>query len=306
MDITKTVAELLAHRRRWDAPEPSATSPRIGFVPTMGALHQGHLALVKQAREECDRVVVSIFVNPKQFGPKEDFSRYPRSFDADCILLRAAKPDLVCTWEPADFYPPSFRTVISVPAMAQYLCGATRHGHFDGVCTVVARMLGLVRPTRMYLGKKDYQQLRILQTMATDLALPVEVVGCETVREPDGVAMSSRNRYLDAEEREAARVLNRALGAGREAIKQGSRSGQHVAAILRDAAAREPLFEVEYAAVVSADSLTPQDRIAGPTLLAMAGRIGTTRLIDNADLVVHDAVPAGGSAAARRTEEPHP
>lgn len=253
----------------------------IAFVPTMGALHRGHLSLVERARASADRVVVSIFVNPLQFGPREDFGRYPRPIAADRALLRAAGVDLL--WEPRveQLYPPGDRTRVHVEGLEGVLEGAARPGHFTGVTTVVAKLLNSVQPDVLWLGQKDAQQARMIEQMAEDLAFPVRVRRGVTVREPDGLACSSRNRYLSAEERAEAVALSRSLAAARDALQRGERSTARVMERIRRAMKAFPRVREDYVAVVDARTLDPVRRIEGRVLIAVAARLGTTRLIDN-------------------------
>lgn len=257
-----------------------AEGERIALVPTMGALHDGHMALVEAARRRADRVVVSIFVNPTQFGPNEDFDRYPRQEEADSTLLEAHGCDLL--WAPSvkTMYPDGFATSISVTGVSEGLCGAARPGHFDGVATVVAKLFGQVRPDVALFGEKDYQQLAVIRRMQRDLDIAVEVVGVPTVREADGLARSSRNVYLTAGERSAAVALPQALDAAATAIA----AGEPVAEVLASARARleqAGFGPIDYFALVDAHSLRPLDRAAGEMRLLAAARLGKTRLIDN-------------------------
>jgi pantoate--beta-alanine ligase len=265
--------------------EARASRRRVGLVPTMGALHEGHASLVRTARSRTSFVVASIFVNPKQFGPAEDLGRYPRPFERDRRLLEELGCDLLFHPGDRDLYSPADRTRITVEGLSDVLCGASRAGHFQGVSLVVAKLLNIVRPDEAYLGQKDAQQAVIIQRMAADLDVPVRIVVCPTVREADGLAMSSRNAYLDAASREAAPAIFRALGAGRGRIEAGERDAGPVAALMASTM-REAGFDIEYAAVVSGASLAPLARVEGRVLLACAGRIGGVRLIDNVALEV--------------------
>ena len=265
-----------------------AVSKRIGLVPTMGYLHAGHLSLVRAARQDCDVVVMSIFVNPKQFGPQEDFATYPRDMAGDLRQAREAGVDAVFTPAVAEMYPPGFLTEVSVHELTSPLCGAARPGHFNGVTTVVAKLFNIVRPDRAYFGQKDYQQVTVIRKMVTDLHLPLEVITCPTVREPDGLAMSSRNAYLNPAERQAALVLWRALRLAEERLTQGERQGARLAATLRDFISQEPLARIDYVAMCDPDTLREVEQIAGTVLVALAVYIGQTRLIDNAVLRVGD------------------
>jgi pantoate--beta-alanine ligase len=263
-----------------------AAGRRLGLVPTMGYLHDGHLSLVRTARRECDVVVMSIFVNPKQFGPQEDFAAYPRDMERDLRLAREAGVDAVFSPTVAEMYPPDFNTEVIVHELTTSLCGVSRPGHFQGVTTVVAKLFNIVSPDRAYFGQKDYQQALVIQKMVHDLLMPLEVVVCPTVRESDGLAMSSRNAYLNAAERQAALVLWRTLQLAEERLAQGERQGQRLAAALRQYIAAEPLARIDYVAVCDPQTLREVDELSGTVLAALAVYIGKTRLIDNALLVV--------------------
>lgn len=258
------------------------SSPRpVGLVPTMGWLHGGHRALVARARAESATTVVTIFVNPRQFGDPADLARYPRDEARDLEICAAEGVDLVFAPPVEEVYPPGFDTAVSVGAVARPLEGAARPGHFEGVATVVAILFNLVRADRAYFGQKDAQQVAVIRRMAIDLAIPTEVVACPTVREPDGLAMSSRNVHLSAAERAAAPVLRKALLAAREAWENGERATDALRARMRAELSEEPLANVEYVSVADAATLVELDRVDGPALLSMAVRFGTTRLIDN-------------------------
>jgi pantoate--beta-alanine ligase len=263
-----------------------ARGERVGFVPTMGALHEGHLSLVRLARERAARAVASIFVNPAQFGPGEDFARYPRQTEKDAEMLAGAGCDLLFLPAVETVYPPGHATWIVPGGAAEGLEGACRPGHFRGVATVVCALLGLVGADVAVFGQKDAQQLAVVRRMVEDLHLPVEIVPGPTVREPDGLALSSRNAYLSPAERRAAPALHRALEAAREAIAAGERRGGEVRRILRQVLAAEPLAEVDYAEAVDARTFQPVEVLAGPVVLPLAVRIGGTRLIDNIELAV--------------------
>lgn len=253
---------------------------KVGLVPTMGALHEGHASLVRRAARECGRVAVSIFVNPTQFGPNEDFSRYPRTFAADKALCRAAGAHAIYHPSPEAMYPEGFSTTVSVKGVSEGLCGAFRPGHFAGVATVVLKLLNAAAPDRAYFGEKDYQQLAVIRRMAADLDLPCAIVGCPIVREKDGLALSSRNRYLSAEERRQAVKLSAALRAGAGALKGGASPRAARAAmlkVLRDI----PGARIDYAEIVRADTLAPAASADGRLRLLTAVRLGNTRLIDN-------------------------
>ncbi len=247
----------------------------------MGYLHEGHLSLVRRARAECDHVGVSLFVNPTQFGPNEDLSRYPRDLERDLRLLQAEGVDLVWTPSPEIVYPPGFQTWVTVEDVSRPLEGAHRPGHFRGVATVVAKLFNAFTPDRAYFGQKDAQQVVVIRRMARDLNFPLEIVVCPTVREPDGLAMSSRNAYLNPEERQAATVLHRALTAACEAWQHGERDGEALRALMQSILAAEPLANPEYVSVADPDTLEELERVEGRALLSLAVRIGRTRLIDN-------------------------
>jgi pantoate--beta-alanine ligase len=286
MEVFATVVTL----RQYLAAQRAA-GRRIGLVPTMGYLHAGHLSLVHTARQEGGVVVLSIFVNPRQFGPQEDFATYPRAMERDLEMAREAGVAAVFAPTVAEMYPPGFNTEVLVHELTDPLCGASRPGHFNGVTTVVAKLFHIVGPDRAYFGQKDYQQARVIQKMAADLLMPVEVVVCSTVREADGLAMSSRNAYLSAAERQAALVLSRALQLAAERLAQGERLGPRLEATLRDCIAAEPLARIDYVAVCEPQTLRPAGELTETVLVALAVYIGKTRLIDNALLAVPAASP---------------
>jgi pantoate--beta-alanine ligase len=260
----------------------------IAFVPTMGALHAGHLSLVRRARTLAPRVVLSIFVNPIQFGPGEDFAAYPRAEARDLSLARKAGVDIAYLPAAAAMYPPGFRTRIQVGGLADRLCGRSRPGHFDGVCTVVMKLLAQVEPQMLVLGQKDAQQALILSRMGRDLDLDVQVVVAPTRREPDGLAMSSRNAYLTPEERRQAPAIYAALRAGAEVAARGERSSARIARAVRARLERAPLLTPEYVAVVDLEDLLPHHRLPPAALIAVAARLGRARLIDN--VIVREGV----------------
>jgi len=253
----------------------------VGFVPTMGALHAGHLSLVQAARTECASVVASIFVNPMQFGSQEDLSRYPRDLPRDLDMLEQAGVDLV--WTPTEevMYPPGFQTWVEVAALSRRLEGEMRPGHFRGVTTVVAKLFNAVLPEKAYFGQKDAQQAAVIRRMARDLDFPIEIVICPTLREGDGLAMSSRNGYLDPVERKAAAILFRALTAARAAYDSGERDAGQLRGQVSEIVASEPLVRMQYVSCADADSLEELATVDGKALLSMAVYIGKTRLIDN-------------------------
>lgn len=254
----------------------------IGFVPTMGALHEGHLSLIRRARAENDVVVASIFVNPLQFGPSEDLSSYPRPIDDDIAKLRTEEIDLLFLPDPALMYPPGFATSVHLDRLAGRLCGAVRPGHFTGVATVVAKLFNITSPTRAYFGQKDFQQTVVLRQMEKDLHFGIEIVVCPIIREPDGLAMSSRNAYLDAEERKAATVLFRSLSRAAEAVASGERQGDRVRDVMRSVLGSEPrIRQIDYASAYHPETLDELETIGSEALLAIAVRLGPARLIDN-------------------------
>jgi pantoate--beta-alanine ligase len=253
----------------------------VGLVPTMGYLHEGHLSLVRRARDGCDHVVVSIFVNPAQFGPNEDLAKYPRDLERDLSLLVPLGVDLVWNPTPEIMYPPRFQTWVEVEDMTRPLEGAMRPGHFRGVTTVVAKLFNAVQPHKAYFGQKDAQQAAVIRQMTRDLNFPLEVVVCPIVREPDGLAMSSRNVYLDPQQRKAATVLYRALSAAKDAYEKGERDAETLRRQMKEVLASEPLVQVQYVSCADYDTLEELETVKGKTLLSMAVFVGKTRLIDN-------------------------
>jgi pantoate--beta-alanine ligase len=259
-----------------------AAAPRpVGLVPTMGWLHEGHRALMQRARADNATVVVSIFVNPRQFNVASDFTRYPRNETRDLEMCEAEGVDIVFAPEVEEVYPPGFSTTVSVASVALPLEGAARPGHFDGVATVVAILFDLVGAERAYFGQKDAQQVMVIRQMARDLAIGTEVVACPTIREPDGLALSSRNVHLSPEQRAAAPVLRRSLLAARARWEAGERDGERLRDAMFETLTQEPLVEVEYVSVADGATLAELDQIDGPALASLAVRFGTTRLIDN-------------------------
>ncbi|NLF09419.1 MAG: pantoate--beta-alanine ligase [Pirellulaceae bacterium] len=274
--LVETVAqlrELVAAERR--------AGRTVGFVPTMGALHEGHLSLVRAARAECDFTVVSIFVNPSQFGPNEDFSKYPRTLDADIELLAGCETDLVFTPAAEEVYRPGHDTWVEVGAAARPLEGECRPGHFRGVATIVLKLLNMVQPDAAFFGQKDYQQSLVIRRMAADLDLPTEIRVCPIVREPDGLAMSSRNRYLTPSARQRALVLWRSLQLAVGLVEQGEHDARTIAARMRELIETAEDARIDYVALADPETLLPVDTITGPTLAALAVKIENTRLIDN-------------------------
>jgi pantoate--beta-alanine ligase len=273
MQVIETIAAFREARARYKW---------LGLVPTMGYLHEGHLSLARRARQECGAVAVSIFVNPTQFGPSEDFSRYPRHLGRDLVLLEELQTDLVFAPSGAEIYPPGHATSVEVGAVTDVLEGAVRPGHFRGVATVVCKLFNIVQPSRAYFGQKDAQQTVVIAKMVRDLDMPVEVVVCPTIREPDGLAMSSRNTYLAADERRAATVLHRALAVTDKRFKAGERSAEALRGAMCEVLAHEPAACIDYVSVADRCSLRELDSVPPQGALAsIAVRIGKTRLIDN-------------------------
>ncbi len=263
------------------ARQARAESRIVGLVPTMGALHAGHLSLIERARRECSPVIASIFVNPKQFGPNEDFSKYPRTFESDSEKLERAGVDSLFAPELAEIYPHGFSTYVSVDGLSEKLEGRSRPGHFRGVATVVMKLLQIVQPNFAYFGRKDAQQSRLITQMARDLNLDTEIVVCPPVREPDGLALSSRNIYLNADERKAATVLHRALDAAKSELAAGVRDALQLQGVLHRALSGERHARVDYAEIVDAESFEPIVRVSKACYVLLAVFIGKTRLIDN-------------------------
>ncbi len=263
------------------AEELRARGKRIGFVPTMGYFHEGHLALMRKARELSDVVVVSIFVNPIQFGPQEDFARYPRDLERDRRLAQAQGVDILFVPSAEEMYPPGFQTYVEVTELSRPLCGARRPGHFRGVCTVVLKLFHIVKPHLAVFGEKDYQQLKVIQRMVRDLDLEVEIVPHPTVREPDGLAMSSRNVYLRPEEREAALSLYRALELARKRVAEGVRETRILRREIEEFIRSHPYTRIDYVEFRDPETLEERERIDRATLLALAVFVGKARLIDN-------------------------
>jgi pantoate--beta-alanine ligase len=252
-----------------------------GLVPTMGALHEGHMSLVRAAMAQCQSVIASIFVNPTQFGPGEDLQKYPRTLEADRMRLEEAGVSFLFAPEAAEMYPRGFRTWVNVEGLSDRLEGRARPGHFRGVTTVVLKLLEIAQPQKAFFGRKDAQQARLVQQMARDLHLDSEIVVCPIVREPDGLAMSSRNAYLSSDERRAATVLHRSLEGARRAIEGGERDALRLTAAMREIIRGEPLAQPDYVELVDAETLEPVTRLRRTCLALLAARFGVTRLIDN-------------------------
>jgi pantoate--beta-alanine ligase len=276
VEIIRTIAWMKERAR-----QARAENRVAGLVPTMGALHRGHLVLIERAKLDCSPVIASIFVNPKQFGPDEDFSKYPRTFDKDREKLEQAGVDALFAPEAPEIYPAGYSAYVNVEGLSDRLEGRSRPGHFRGVATVVMKLLQIVQPDFAYFGRKDAQQSRIITQMARDLNLSTEIIVCPIVREPDGLALSSRNAYLNAEERKAATVLHRALDAARSELAAGVRDALQLQTVLRRTLAAERLATVDYAEIVDAESFEPVTRISKACYVLLAVFVGKTRLIDN-------------------------
>jgi len=276
MHVARTIAELKALRRK--------LSGTVGFVPTMGYLHEGHLALVRQARRENAAVIVSIYVNPSQFSRGEDFGAYPRDLDRDLELLREEGTDIVFAPLDGEMYPPVFGSWVDVEKLTERLEGVSRPGHFRGVATIVAKLFNIVQPTRAYFGQKDAQQVVVIKRMAADLNMDLEIVTAPTVRESDGLAMSSRNTYLGPEERRAAPVLFKALALAQRLTRDGEKDAEAIRRRMVALIEKEPLARLDYVSIADAETLEELDVLHGPAVASLAVRIGKTRLIDNVPL----------------------
>ncbi len=274
MNICSTISEARAAVR-------SQHAKRLGLVPTMGALHEGHLSLVRAAKARCDAVAVSIFVNPTQFGPTEDLSKYPRQFDRDCRLLEKEGVDILFAPPVEEIYPNGAVTWVLVEGLSEKLDGRSRRGHFRGVTTIVAKLFHILEPETAFFGQKDAAQLAVIRRMVQELNFRVEIVSCPIVREPDGLAMSSRNAYLNPEERRRALVLQRSLQRAQQEFQAGERSTAKLISAVREVFAREPQVAIDYLEIVDPETLDPVERIVQRTLVAVAAYIGSTRLIDN-------------------------
>lgn len=276
MKVVKTIKEVREQVGAWRNEGLS-----VGFVPTMGYLHEGHQSLIRKSAEQNDRTVVSVFVNPIQFGPNEDLEAYPRDLERDKAAVEEAGGDLIFNPEPSEMYPDHFTSFIDTTETTELLCGAVRPIHFRGVCTVVGKLFNIVLPDRAYFGQKDAQQLATIRRFVRDLDFPVEVVACPIVRESDGLAKSSRNTYLSPVERQAATILSKSLRLGREAVEKGERDARKVIAVITASLQSEPLARIDYVEVVDFVNIQRVERIEGETLVAIAVYIGKTRLIDN-------------------------
>ena len=287
MRLINTVAEMASAQKRVNRP--------LGLVPTMGALHEGHLSLVRRARGDNATLAVSIFVNPTQFGPQEDINNYPRDLERDLALLEELGADLVFIPQPDDMYPVGFDTWVNVGRIASRLEGVSRPGHFRGVATVVAKLFSIIRPDRAYFGQKDAQQVQVIRRMNDDLNLGVELIVLPTMREPDGLAMSSRNAYLSPQERQTALVLYRSLCLAQQMYDQGRRKSSAIKEAMQHLIQGEPMSHLEYVSIAHPDTLDELDTIQGPALVSLAVRVGKTRLIDNVVL------GSGGLSPTKRT-----
>lgn len=274
--VVHTIKEVREQIKEWRAQGLS-----IGFVPTMGYLHEGHQSLIKKAVEENDRTVVSIFVNPMQFAPTEDLDSYPRDLDADTKLCDVTGADLIFNPEPEEMYQDGFCSFVDMNGPTAELCGKSRPIHFRGVCTVVSKLFHIVTPDRAYFGQKDAQQLAVIKRMVIDLNIPVEIVGCPIIREKDGLAKSSRNTYLNEQERKAALILSKTIFMGQELVLNGMTDAGELIKAMKDNIATEPLARIDYVEAVNFDDISVTDTISDNTLVAMAVYIGKTRLIDN-------------------------
>lgn len=276
MQVVKTIAEIRALRQQLKGP--------VGFVPTMGYLHQGHLVLVKSAKADNSAVIVSIYVNPAQFGPREDFGSYPRDLDRDLDLLRKEETDVVFVPADDEMYPPGCSSWVDVQKVTERLEGASRPGHFRGVATVVAKLFNIIQPTRAYFGEKDAQQVVVIKRMVADLNMGIEIVVVPTVRESDGLAMSSRNTYLSPGERQAATILFKALTLARQLRRSGEKDAERIRRQMASLIQKEPLAQIDYVSIADADTLEELNMIDRPAVASLAVKIGKTRLIDNIPL----------------------
>lgn len=276
INVVHTINEVREQVKEWRKQGFS-----IGFVPTMGYLHEGHQSLIKKAVEENDKVVVSVFVNPMQFAPTEDLESYPRDLEADAKLCDETGAHLIFNPEPEEMYSQGFCSFVDMNGPTDELCGKSRPIHFRGVCTVVNKLFNIVMPDRAYFGQKDAQQLAVIKRMVADLNIPIEIIGCPIIREEDGLAKSSRNTYLNEEERKAALILSKTIFMGQELVKNGMKDAKKLIALMKENIEKEPLAKIDYVEVVDFDDISIKDEISDNTLVAMAVYIGKTRLIDN-------------------------
>ena len=274
--IVTTISDVKAYVNQW-----RQAGETVGFVPTMGYLHEGHRSLMQQAGQENSKVIVSIFVNPMQFAPNEDLATYPRDLERDQQVCQQAGVDLIFHPQPEEMYSNTFATFVYMNGLSDTLCGSKRAGHFRGVCTVVTKLFNIVEPHRAYFGQKDAQQLAIIRQMVHDLNMNVDVVGCPIIREEDGLAKSSRNSYLNSEERQAALCLFRAIQAGQALVAQGERNSTKIEDVMKHIIMQEPLANIDYLSIVSMKTLQSVNQIDDAILCALAVYIGKTRLIDN-------------------------
>ncbi len=276
MKIVKTVDEVRAQVKEWRKEGLS-----VGLVPTMGYLHEGHQSLIKKSVEQNDRTVVSVFVNPMQFGPTEDLESYPRDLEADARLVESTGGDLIFNPEPEEMYKDGFCSFVNMTGLPDALCGLTRPVHFKGVCTVVNKLFNIVKPDRAYFGEKDAQQLAIIMRMVKDLNMDIEIVGCPIIREADGLAKSSRNIYLTPEERKAAVILSKSVALGKKMVADGEKDAKKIVAAMKELINSEPLATIDYVEMVDMDTMKAIDEVKGHVLCAMAVKFGKARLIDN-------------------------
>lgn len=276
MKIVKTVDEVRAQVKEWRKEGLS-----VGLVPTMGYLHEGHQSLIKKSVEQNDRTVVSVFVNPMQFGPTEDLESYPRDLEADARLVESTGGDLIFNPEPEEMYKDGFCSFVNMTGLPDALCGLTRPVHFKGVCTVVNKLFNIVKPDRAYFGEKDAQQLAIIMRMVKDLNMDIEIVGCPIIREADGLAKSSRNIYLTPEERKAAVILSKSVALGKKMVAEGEKDAKNIVTAMKELINSEPLATIDYVEMVDMDTMKAIDEVKGHVLCAMAVKFGKARLIDN-------------------------
>jgi pantoate--beta-alanine ligase len=277
MQIATTIAEVRTQVKAW-----KQQGLTVGLVPTMGYLHEGHASLIETSVAQCDRTVASVFVNPTQFGPGEDLESYPRDFDHDCALLEEKGCDLVFHPSVEEMYPEGFATYVEIQSdMPKQLCGKTRPIHFRGVCTVVSKLFHIVTPDKAFFGQKDAQQLAIIRRMVRDLSMGIEIVGCPIIREADGLAKSSRNTYLNAQERQAALILSKSIFLGQKLVSEGETDANKIVSDMIANIETEPMARIDYVSAVDGVTMMPVDKIQGTVLVAMAVYIGKTRLIDN-------------------------